>query len=149
MSRSGQLTFLLREKQRSWCYHIRLSFFLSLTIKHAFPLFDDGYTSFPFLNNTEQLDAGRGYAVFVRGNVLSAPIWDTRGEIYYKLGEYEKCIKDMNKAISIDKEADNSYYLRGLAKIKIGKSEEGCKDLSKAGELGKTEAYEAMKQNCK
>jgi tetratricopeptide (TPR) repeat protein len=91
----------------------------------------------PFVNKALDLDATEGY------------IWDTRGEIYFKLGEYEKCIKDMNKAISIDSEADNSYYIRGLAKIKIGKKEEGCKDLSKAGELGKTEAYKALSENCK
>ncbi len=91
----------------------------------------------PFVTKALDLDESEGY------------IWDTRGEIYFKLGDYEKCIKDMNKTISIDNEADNSYYLRGLAKIKIGKKEDGCKDLSKAGELGKTEAYEAMKQYCK
>mgnify|MGYP003583059875 CR=1 FL=1 len=91
----------------------------------------------PFVTKALDIDETEGY------------IWDTRGEIYFKLGEYEKCIKDMNKAISIDSEADNSYYLRGLAKIKIGKKEEGCKDLSKAGELGKTEAYKAISENCK
>ncbi len=91
----------------------------------------------PFVNRALDIDATEGY------------IWDTRGEIYFKIGEYEKCIKDMDKAISIDSEADNSYYIRGLAKIKIGKKEEGCKDLSKAGELGKTEAYKALSENCK
>lgn len=91
----------------------------------------------PFVTKALDLDESESY------------IWDTRGEIYFKLGDYEKCIKDLNKAISIDEEADNSYYLRGLAKIKLGKKDEGCKDLSKAGELGKTEAYEAMNQYCK
>ncbi len=42
---------------------------------------NDGYQSFPFLDNTEQLDPGRGYAVFVRGNILSTPVWDVRGEV--------------------------------------------------------------------
>lgn len=76
-----------------------------------------------------------------------AHIWDTRGEIYYNLQEYKKCIKDMDKAISI-KELDNSYYIRGLANIKIGNKEEGCKNLTKASELGKKEAFEAIKTNC-
>jgi len=91
----------------------------------------------PFVSKALNLDESEAY------------IWDTRGEIYFKLGDYEKCIKDMNKSISIDEEADNSYYLRGLAKIKLGKKDEGCKDLSKAGELGKTEAYEAINTYCK
>ena len=72
----------------------------------------------PFVTKALSLDETEAY------------IWDTRGEIYFKLGDYEKCIKDMNKSISIDEEADNSYYLRGLAKIKLGKKDEGCKDLS-------------------
>lgn len=90
----------------------------------------------PFVTRALELDKSEAY------------IWDTRGEAYFKLGEYEKCIKDMDKAISID-ESDNSYYIRGLAKIKIGKTVDGCKDLSKAGELGKSEAYNEMQKYCK
>lgn len=90
----------------------------------------------PFVNKALNLDKSEAY------------IWDTRGEIYYNLGEYDKCIKDMDKAISIE-ESDNSYYIRGLAKVKQGKKIEGCSDLSKAGELGKLEAYEAISTYCK
>lgn len=90
----------------------------------------------PLVNRALDLEKGEAY------------IWDTRGEIYYNLQEYEKCIKDMDKALSIS-ESENSYYIRGLAKIKLGEKIEGCSDLSKAGELGKTEAYEAIKQYCK
>jgi tetratricopeptide (TPR) repeat protein len=75
-------------------------------------------------------------------------IWDTRGEIYYNLANYEKSLKDLNKAIEL-KENDNSYFLRGLVYIKLGQKEKGCKDLSKSGELGNTEAYEKIKINCK
>lgn len=53
----------------------------------------------------------------------------------------------MDKAISIQ-ESDNSYYFRGLAKVKQGKKAEGCSDLSKAGGLGKLEAYEAISTYC-
>ena len=75
-------------------------------------------------------------------------IWDTRGEIYYNLANYDKSLKDLNKAIEI-KENDNSYFLRGLVYIKLGQKEKGCKDLSKSGELGNTDAYEKIKINCK
>ena len=74
-------------------------------------------------------------------------IWDTRGEIYYNLANYEKSLKDLNKAIEL-KENDNSYYLRGLVYLKLGQKEKGCRDLSKSGELGNTEAYEKIKLNC-
>jgi tetratricopeptide (TPR) repeat protein len=74
-------------------------------------------------------------------------IWDTRGELYYKIGKYQESISDMTKAISL-MEHDNSYYYRGLAKIML-KLNGGCEDFSRAGELGKKEAYEAIKQYCK
>lgn len=56
-------------------------------------------------------------------NDKPAYIWDTRGEIYYRIGEYEKCIKDMSKAIELDKESENSFYYRGIfLKVKLGKN---------------------------
>jgi len=75
-------------------------------------------------------------------------IWDTRGETYYFLGKYSKCIEDMNKAISLE-EHDNSYYVRGLAKIKLGDREDGCRDLHKAIEFGKVISSELLLTNCK
>ena len=73
--------------------------------------------------------------------------WDTRGEIYLNLGSYDKCISDLNRALEIH-ENSNSYFLRGLAFIKSGQKVMGCKDLSKAGELGKTKAYDEIVKNC-
>lgn len=75
-------------------------------------------------------------------------IWDTRGEIYYKLGDFDKCISDMNRALDLD-QSSNSYYYRGLSKIKLDKFKEGCLDLSKSGELGNEKAYEAISSFCK
>ncbi len=74
-------------------------------------------------------------------------IWDTRGELYFQLGNYMKCIDDMTKAIEL-KPDQNSYYFRGLAKIKIGNKDGGCQDLSKSGELGNVNAYTEIKKNC-
>ena len=89
----------------------------------------------PFANESLKLDESFWYS------------WDTRGEIYYKIGEYQKCINDMNHAISIEENA-NSFYYRGLAQYKLNKKNEACDDLSKAGELGQTEAYEAIRKYC-
>jgi tetratricopeptide (TPR) repeat protein len=74
--------------------------------------------------------------------------WDTRGEIYLNLGQYDNAISDLDKAIEIEQHY-NSYYLRGLAQIKKGDKEDGCRDLSKSGELGNEDAYEAINENCK
>lgn len=43
---------------------------------------------------------------------------------------------------------NDAYYWRGLAKIELGRKESGCLDLSKAGELGLKEAYDAIKKYC-
>ncbi|WP_279130882.1 tetratricopeptide repeat protein [Butyricimonas virosa] len=74
-------------------------------------------------------------------------IWDTRGELYYHLGEYEKCIQDMDRAISItdgETSYDNSYYYRGLAKLKLQRKAEARKDLKKAFKYGKIEAQKYL-----
>ena len=84
-------------------------------------------------------------------------IWSSRGEYYYKKGDYKSCVLDMSKAIEVSDITDAGgsgesgwpYYLRGLAKIKLGQKMDGCKDLSKAGELGTSEAYKAISEYCK
>lgn len=73
--------------------------------------------------------------------------WDTRGEIYLNLDRLDDAISDLDKAIKIENHY-NSYYLRGLAHIKKGNKEKGCKDLSKSGELGNLDAYTAISEKC-
>lgn len=41
-----------------------------------------------------------------------------------------------------------SYYYRGLAKLQMGDKPSACKDLSRSGELGNTDAYTEIKKNC-
>jgi len=57
-------------------------------------------------------------------------------------------IEDYNKAIEINPKLAEAYYNRGLAKLFLSKKDSGCLDLSKAGELGYSEAYEAIKEFC-
>lgn len=75
-------------------------------------------------------------------------IWDTRGELNYKLGQFQKCIDDMDNALIIKKN-NNSYFYRGLAKIKLAKKTEGCEDLKLSQELGKKEAFLEIGKYCK
>lgn len=92
-------------------------------------------TALPLVEKALQLDKTEWY------------IWDTRAEILLNLGQFDKCIADCTKAISIE-ENGNSYVVRGLAHIKKGEKTKGCQDLSKAGELGETIAYQKIKENC-
>lgn len=75
-------------------------------------------------------------------------IWDSRGELNFLEGKYSLCIKDMTQAIKIKEDA-NSYFFRGLAKIKTQKNSDGCTDLKKAFELGDNRAELQIKMNCK
>lgn len=42
---------------------------------------DDGYEGFPVASNAETLTPGKGYAMFVRGNLMTTALWDVRGVI--------------------------------------------------------------------
>ncbi len=95
---------------------------------------DDYDSALPLVNNALTLERDKSF------------IWDTRGELYYKTGKFQECISDMTKALSIE-ESENSFFYRGLARIML-KDKKGCEDLSKAGELGKMEAYYEIKKYC-
>ena len=73
---------------------------------------------------------------------------DTRGCGFYGLGEFEKCISDMNKAIEMYPKSKNSYYYRGLAYIKTDKKELACQDFRMAYKLGEEKALEAIRLYC-
>ncbi len=63
-------------------------------------------------------------------------------------GDWSGAIEDFNKAIELTPNNADVYSNRGIAKIRLGQKDNGCLDLSKAGELGYAEAYEAIKENC-
>lgn len=84
-------------------------------------------------------------------NHNKAYIWDTDGEVKYKTGNYEECIVSMSNALAIykakgDEGIANSYYYRGLAKIKLGNIASGYVDLEKASDLGESKAAEELKK---
>jgi tetratricopeptide (TPR) repeat protein len=89
----------------------------------------------PLVNKALEMDKTEAY------------IWDTRGELYYHIGEYEKSVKDMDKALKIQKNA-SSYFYRGLSYLKLDKKSKACSDFSKAGELGNTDAYDKITKHC-
>jgi tetratricopeptide (TPR) repeat protein len=50
--------------------------------------------------------------------------------------DLEGAVADCTKAIALEPDNKNAYFLRGLANYESGKREEGCQDFSKAIELG-------------
>lgn len=72
-----------------------------------------------------------------------------RGHAKIKLKEDTGALQDLNTAIKIDNNYAEAYYIRGIMKILIfNERQSGCLDLSKAGELGRKEAYKSIKELC-
>lgn len=63
--------------------------------------------------------------------------WETLGEFYFYLGQYEKCIDAMTKCIACndDKQYKDAYEMRGKSYLKIGNTKEGKRDINKAKEM--------------
>ena len=57
-------------------------------------------------------------------------------------------VSDCNKAISLDSDNKNAYFLRGLAQYELGEKEQGCEDFSKAIELGFSVLRIAEQEKC-
>ncbi len=81
-----------------------------------------------------------------------ATLWD---EVFYGKGfcetqidKYADAIDSYEKALIHNPNNESTYYNLGLIKIELGKKDEGCLNLSKAGELGKSEAYKIISKYC-
>lgn len=57
-------------------------------------------------------------------------------------------VNDCNKAISLDPNNKNAYFLRGLARYELGEEEQGCEDFNKAIELGFSILRIAEQEKC-
>jgi hypothetical protein len=57
-------------------------------------------------------------------------------------------VSDCNKAILLDPNNKNAYFLRGLARYELGEKEQGCEDFSRAIELGFSVLRIAEQERC-
>ncbi|MGL5731858.1 MAG: tetratricopeptide repeat protein, partial [Bacteroidales bacterium] len=80
------------------------------------------------------LNPGFTYAYFNRANARTMQ------------KDFRNAILDFNEAIRIDPEFAEAYFNRGLVYIYQNQTEKGIADLSKAGELGMSEAYNLIKR---
>lgn len=88
------------------------------------------------------------FSLTFTGYSQTAKEYYNRGLAKEELKDYSDAIADYSTAIEIDPKYAITYYFRGLAKLKLGQKDSGCLDFSKAGELGYSDAYEAIKKNC-
>lgn len=85
-------------------------------------------------------------AISLNENFVEA--YYSRGKAKQFLQAYEDAINDCSKIIQINPKSIDAYYMRGLLRIEFGDQQQGCLDLSKAGELGDSKAYDTIKERC-
>lgn len=83
-----------------------------------------------------KLDSGMVFAYFNLGHLLASS------------EKYEEAVEQFGRAIEHSENFIEAYYNRGLIRILLGETPTGCADLSRAGELGMTEAYNVIKRYC-
>lgn len=74
--------------------------------------------------------------------------WFNRGNIRNRMKDYNSAILDYSQAIKLEPELAEAYFNRGLTFIYLDQIDNGCGDLSKAGELGIKSAYGVIKRFC-
>ncbi len=72
--------------------------------------------------------------------------WFNKGDMLINIDDYSNAELAYDKAIEIKPEFGEAYYNRGYVKLKTGRRDAGIADLSKAGELGVTAAYNLLKR---
>lgn len=72
--------------------------------------------------------------------------YNMRGLAYVDLKQYQLAIKDYDEVIRLIPDFAFAYANRGYAYISSGNSEEGCRSLIRACELGDCKGYELSKQ---
>jgi len=72
-----------------------------------------------------------------------------RGNLKVRLKDYSGAVADYAEAISASSGLPEAWFNRALTLIYLKNSELACQDLSKAGELGLTEAYRVIGRYCK
>ena len=85
-------------------------------------------------------------AIALNENYVEA--YFNRGKAKQFLQAYEEAINDCTKIIQINPKSKDAYYMRGLLHLEFGDQKLGCLDLSKAGELGDSRAYDVIKEKC-
>jgi tetratricopeptide (TPR) repeat protein len=70
------------------------------------------------------------YSQALKQNPKDVALLIKRGDIYFKLHEFEQAIEDYSDAISLDKQADAAYFGRGMALGRYGQIREGIGDLT-------------------
>ena len=75
-------------------------------------------------------------------------VFFNRGLAKVNLYDYRGAILDCDKALEFNPKWADVFSLRGDMKLVIKDKEGACVDWSKAGALGRADAYDKIKKNC-
>ena len=75
-------------------------------------------------------------------------IWFNLANLQCLSASYVEAIGNYTKALSLYPYMGDAYFNRGLVLIYLKDKEKGCIDLSRAGELGVSDAYGVIKKYC-
>jgi len=88
----------------------------------------------------------------IEGCLYPTQYYNIRGQAKYYLQDYTGAIADFNEVIKFwsgeKEQRSKAFFWRGLVKIDMGQKDSGCLDLSKAGKLGYSKAYEIIEIYC-
>lgn len=85
--------------------------------------------------------------VFLEQNPNNARALINRAGTQFPM-DMEGAVSDCNKAIALEPENKNAWFLRGLAHYELGHKEQACEDFSKAIDLGFSILRIAEEQRC-
>ena len=97
--------------------------------------------------------------IIIKNYLGIVPMYNGLVQARLRLNDYQNAVNDLNECISYislngmdqaeNKDLAEIFYLVGFAQYNLRNKENACSAWSKSGELGKSEAYDAIKKYCK
>ncbi len=115
------------------------------------PFLPEGYSNYAnFLDLEGKVDSAViMFGVAISQNPDAYIPYLNRGRIYYRQQKYDIAIKDLNKALDINHESGETYYMRALTYSKMGNKAQALLDVAKAKSYGFNKIDPALEQSLK
>jgi tetratricopeptide (TPR) repeat protein len=92
-------------------------------------------------------EAGQDFDQYIKHDQSVARVFVNRAGTRFP-GDLQGAVEDCNKALALEPDNKNAYFLRGLALYGLGEKEEACGDFYRAIELGFVILKEAEYEKC-
>ncbi|MEN8186025.1 MAG: tetratricopeptide repeat protein, partial [Bacteroidota bacterium] len=87
------------------------------------------------------------FDIYLESDTTNARVYINRAGTRFP-DDMKGVLFDCNKAIALDSDNKNAYFLRGLALYELGEKKQACEDFSKAIELGFSILRIAEQEKC-